>query len=207
MSDLAGLPVWALGLFASAALICGVLILWLPFALMGMRSRMRALRAEIADMRSELRGFSLRLAALGVPETALSEAGGAQRSLPQEASTAWPRSSSDLDDEELMAATVLRQDFPSYEDTPQVPDPESLPRRAGGLAGHRSDDVARSPERVWSRAPWEARGHADRADSRENRRPITAGVRIERMEPPSTRRDEEEFRPRSEPKLRWPPRE
>ncbi|MFT9382749.1 hypothetical protein [Gluconobacter sp. P5B12] len=195
MPDISWLPAWALmslliiaGLFA-LALVC------MPFAVFGVKPRLQELEFQIAELRAELQSLSLRLTA--PPSDRMVAAGrpSAEESrtdsvrAPVQKTPSVERVPSEPADY-FEPAAVVRAEGPSYEDGPLVADPDALRR------------VAKKPEvakKSWSRAPWEGEQARIRAArEREELAPRSVASRSD---------DDEAFRTRAEPKLRWLPRD
>ncbi|MBS1018714.1 hypothetical protein JK205_07180 [Gluconobacter cerinus] len=194
MPDISWLPAWALmslliiaGLFA-LALVC------MPFAVFGVKPRLQELEFQIGELRAELQSLSLRLTAppsdrmvaAGRPADEESRTAGVRA--PVQKTPSVERAPSEPADY-FEPAAVVRAEGPSYEDGPLVADPDALRR------------VAKKPEaskKSWSRAPWEGeQTRQSAAREREELAPRSVSTRND---------DDEAFRARAEPKLRWPPR-
>ncbi|MBS1027823.1 hypothetical protein [Gluconobacter albidus] len=197
MSDFSWLPGWAFGCLVVVAALFGLALLCMPFAVFGTKPRLQDLEFQIAEMRAELRALNLRLAVSTRPDGPSAVPGGQTVMAPQERMA-------QMDEDYLMPARTLRPDLPSYEDGPgQIAagrgDPETLPRRnlnAASATGR--DDLSGASERVWSRAPWE------HDETEAGRQPLGRG--IDRKQVVKTVAENDAYRSRSEPKLRWPPK-
>ncbi|WP_225197870.1 hypothetical protein [Gluconobacter oxydans] len=194
MSDFSWLPGWAFGCLVVVAALFALALLCMPFAVFGTKPRLQELEFQIAELRAELRALNMRLAVSTRPD-----------SLPagQTAAAAEPRtvhSGPTLPDEDyLMPARSLRSDLPSYEDGPGVGDPETLPRRGPSSQSALREEMSDVSERAWVRAPWE------KDVSTTGRQPL--GRSMDRTQGNRPVVEEDAYRPRSEPKLRWPPRD
>ncbi|GBR14432.1 chromosomal replication initiator protein DnaA [Gluconobacter frateurii] len=191
MSDISWLPTWAMMCLLIIAGLFGLALLCMPFAVFGVKPRLQELEFQIAELRAELQSLTLRLTA---PPSDRTVASGQSvegtlraplRSTPEKMRSGEPAPSKTADYFE--PAAVVRADGPTYEDGPMAADPEVLRRAV----------KKQEPAKSWSRAPW------------EDERPQTGNREREELAPRSvaTRNDDEEtFRRRAEPKLRWPPR-
>ena len=202
MSDFSWLPGWAFGCLVVVAALFGLALLCMPFAVFGTKPRLQDLEFQIAEMRAELRALNLRLAVSTRPDTLSVEP------VAQTVAASQERMAR-IDEDYLMPARTLRPDLPSYEDGPGQSgsgqgvmgrgDPETLPRRGFKAASAPvREDLSSASERVWSRAPWE-QGATETA-----RQPL--GRVIDKKQSAKTVAENDAYQPRSEPKLRWPPR-
>ncbi|MBF0888251.1 MULTISPECIES: hypothetical protein [Gluconobacter] len=202
MSDFSWLPGWAFGCLVVVAALFGLALLCMPFAVFGTKPRLQDLEFQIAEMRAELRALNLRLAVSTRPDTLSVEP------VAQTVAASQERMAR-IDEDYLMPAHTLRPDLPSYEDGPGQSgsgqgitgraDPETLPRRGFKAASTPArDDLPSAPERVWSRAPWE-QGATETA-----RQPLSRA--IDKKQSAKIVAESDAYQPRSEPKLRWPPR-
>ncbi|GBR30771.1 hypothetical protein [Gluconobacter kondonii] len=202
MSDFSWLPGWAFGCLVVVAAFFVLALLCMPFAVFGTKPRLQDLEFQIAEMRAELRALNLRLAVSSRPDSPSAEP-------IAQAVTASQERMTRIDEDYLMPARTLRPDLPSYEDGPGQSgsgqgvmgrgDPETLPRR--GFKAESApvrEDLSSASERVWSRAPWE-QGATETA-----RQPL--GRVIDKKQSAKTVAENDAYQPRSEPKLRWPPR-
>ncbi|MBF0876376.1 hypothetical protein HKD21_05885 [Gluconobacter cerevisiae] len=199
MSDFSWLPGWAFGCLVVVAAFFVLALLCMPFAVFGTKPRLQDLEFQIAEMRAELRVLNLRLAVSMRPDILSAEP------VAQTAPASQERMAR-IDEDYLMPARTLRPDLPSYEDGPEQigsgrdamgrDDPETLPRR--GFKAAPAPDLSGASERAWSRAPWE-QGATETA-----RQPL--GRVIDKKQSAKLVAENDAYQPRSEPKLRWPPR-
>ena len=206
MSDFSWLPGWALGCLAVVAALFALALLCMPFAVFGTKPRLQDLEFQIAEMRAELRALNLRLAVSLRPESVSVDPEGQSATTPVSRGAPVPEarvvtpSTARPDEDYLMPARSLRPDLPSYEDGPGAGDPETLPRRGRVSSPIAGEGGTGTSERVWSRAPWEQDA------SGSGRQPLGRG--LDRKQPSRTVAVEDDaYRSRSEPKLRWPPRD
>ncbi|WP_408873158.1 hypothetical protein [Gluconobacter roseus] len=161
MSDFSWLPGWALGCLAVVAALFALALLCMPFAVFGTKPRLQELEFQIAELRAELRALNLRLAVSTRPEGASADLG--EQGVTASVARIDPMSETRVvqpltarpDEDYLMPAQSLRSDLPSYEDGPGQDDPDTLPRRSRVSAPAGRERSAGTPERNWSRAPWE----------------------------------------------------
>ncbi|MBS1101815.1 hypothetical protein JK202_02100 [Gluconobacter sp. Dm-62] len=205
MSDFSWLPGWAFGCLAVVAALFAMALLCMPFAVFGTKPRLQDLEFQIAELRAELRALNMRLAVSTRSENVVGDRGGQVASAAQKRTDPVSETRvvqplmTQADEDYLMPARALRPDLPSYEDGPGQGDPETLPRRgSASVSGGARTEMPSASERAWARAPWEQ----DTADA--GREPLARGM--ERKQPARTVADDEAYRSRSEPKLRWPPR-
>lgn len=204
MSDFSWLPGWAFGCLAVVAALFALALLCMPFAVFGTKPRLQDLEFQIAEMRAELRALNLRLAVSTRPDSLTDDLdrqaiGPSQtrRDSVSETRVVEPVISRP-DEDYLMPARTLRSDLPSYEDSPESGDPETLPRRGQKPGPVVRSELSDTSERAWSRAPWEQ----DAVDT--GRQPL--GRSMDKKQASRSVADEDAYRSRSEPKLRWPPR-
>lgn len=196
MSDFSWLPGWAFGCLAVVAALFALALLCMPFAVFGTKPRLQDLEFQIAEMRAELRALNLRLAVSTRPD---SLPAASDRQVVAEPETRLPHPQTTLPDEEyLMPVRGLRPDLPSYEDGPGLRDPETLPRRGQPSEYTVREEGADRSERAWTRAPWEQDlpSPVRQPLGRSMDRKVTGRPAVE----------EDAYRSRAEPKLRWPPR-
>lgn len=197
MSDFSWLPGWAFGCLAVVAALFALALLCMPFAVFGTKPRLQELEFQIAELRAELRALNMRLAVSARPDN-LSAALDRQTMTASE-TRAVPSGPTLPDEDYLMPVRSLRSDLPSYEDSPEVGDPETLPRRGQSPQSALREEMSDASERAWTRAPWEKDAAAT------GRQPL--GRSMERRQGNRPVVEEDVYRSRSEPKLRWPPRD
>lgn len=196
MSDFSWLPGWAFGCLVVVAALFALALLCMPFAVFGTKPRLQDLEFQIAEMRAELRALNLRLAVSIRPDS-LDVASGRQNAAEPEVRLPHPQTT--LPDEEyLMPVRGLRSDFPSYEDGPGLRNPETLPRRGQPSEYMMKEEDSDRSERAWTRAPWE------QDTPLSARQPLGRSMDRKVVSKPVV--EEDTYRPRAEPKLRWSPR-
>ncbi|WP_429956032.1 hypothetical protein ACQW08_03250 [Gluconobacter japonicus] len=192
MSDISWLPAWALMCLLIVAGLFGLALLCMPFAIFGVKPRLQELEFQIAELRAELQSLTLRLTVPPSDRTVASGQGleggmrAPLRSTQEKVRSVEPASPKTADYFEPVA--VVRAEGPTYEDGPMAAEPEILRR-----AVRRQE-----PAKSWSRAPWEDERSQAGSREREELAPRSVATRND---------DEETFRRRAEPKLRWPPRD
>ena len=197
MSDFSWLPGWAFGCLVVVSALFALALLCMPFAVFGTKPRLQELEFQIAELRAELRALNMRLAVSTRPD---SLPAGPDRQTVAAVEPRTVHSAPTLPDEDyLMPVRSLRSDLPSYEDGPEVGDPETLPRRGQSSPSALREEMSDVSERAWVRAPWE------KDVSTTGRQPL--GRSMDRTQGNRPVVEEDAYRPRSEPKLRWPPRD
>ncbi|MBS1086328.1 hypothetical protein [Gluconobacter sphaericus] len=197
MSDFSWLPGWAFGCLVVVSALFVLALLCMPFAVFGTKPRLQELEFQIAELRAELRALNMRLAVSTRPDSL--SAGSDRQDLAAVESRAVYSAPTLPDEDYFMPAHGLRSDLPSYEDSPEVGGDEALPRRGPFSQSALREGISDVSERAWARAPWE------KGASTTGRQPL--GRSMDRMLGNKPVVEEDAYRPRSEPKLRWPPRD
>ncbi|WP_181441971.1 hypothetical protein [Swingsia samuiensis] len=201
MADFSWLPGWVIiclfvimGLFAFT-LLC------MPFAVFGLKPRLREVEFQLEELRAELQSLTLRLTAPSSDHRIAREYTTPVRDndiTGRDLSVSHTESEQEASDDAekyFEPATTVRSDQFSYEDGPEYRGRSRQPRRI---------DTIKSWEQ---QAPWEEKNRQHPAPNRMQPQPIRQ-ARDELAPRKNTRYDfdEEYSKPRAEPKLRWPPR-
>ncbi|MCQ9155244.1 hypothetical protein [Acidomonas methanolica] len=215
---LAAIPLWLQGAVLLVGLGLGLIFLLMPFAVFGVKPRLEEVELQLGELRAELRSLSMRLSQTAAPppsrETVRDDD---PRDTPDRKSRdAWLRQdappapsapaspfpaaeTSDYADDPLAAPPHVSQILrPTHFDPPAAPRPEpprpprpapwkEPPHQPGEASAPVSKERGPTPPPSWE--------DADRLRYREE------------MAPRPTPEEERLSRPRSEPTLRWPPRQ